>query len=140
MRSRCINKASASYENYGAKGVTVCERWLNSFPNFLADMGECPNDTMTLDRIDNDIGYEPGNCRWATRSEQSNNKTNNRLITFNGKTQGVRAWAQETGIKATNILNRIYLGWPIERVLTVKRDARAGRKMPARAAQKEESR
>ena len=127
MRARCMNKKSPAYEKYRLNGITVCARWADSFPNFLADMGECPNESMTLDRINNNLGYTPENCRWATRSEQGNNKSNNRQITFNGKTQGVLAWSQETGIKQTNILNRLYMGWSVERTLTTVKDARAGR-------------
>lgn len=132
MMQRCSDKNHINYSRYGGRGVVVCNRW-KSFDAFLADMGECPSESMTLDRINNDIGYTPGNCRWATLIEQCNNKTNNRQITFNGKTQGLRAWAQETGIKATNILNRLYMGWSIERALTTVKDARAGRKIYRKA-------
>jgi hypothetical protein len=77
MRSRCRNPRDPSWENYGGRGITVCERW-NSFPNFLADMGEKPSLQHTLDRVDNEGNYEPGNCRWATRSEQIRNSRRRR--------------------------------------------------------------
>jgi hypothetical protein len=78
MKQRCFNPANICFENYGGRGITVCDRWINSYENFLADLGQRP-DGKTLDRIDNDRGYEPGNCRWATYSEQMRNKRCNVL-------------------------------------------------------------
>lgn len=78
MRDRCLNEKYSNYPNYGGRGITVCERWLQprglGFLNFLADMGERPGPELSLDRIDNDGNYEPGNCRWATRSQQNANQ------------------------------------------------------------------
>ena len=75
MKTRCTNKNYPQYDDYGGRGITVCERWLHSFENFLADMGECP-DGLTIERRNNDAGYCKDNCKWATRAEQNNNKRN----------------------------------------------------------------
>jgi len=84
MRDRCLNPASKDYPNYGGRGITVCARW-RKFENFIADMGEKPRQGLTIERIDNNGNYEPGNCRWATKKEQNRNKRNVVLLRFKGK-------------------------------------------------------
>jgi len=78
MKTRCLNKRTAYYSRYGGRGITICDRWVNSFENFLEDMGECP-EGMTLDRIDNSGNYEPNNCRWTTMALQSQNRRSTKL-------------------------------------------------------------
>lgn len=92
MISRCTNPKNKAYHNYGGRGVSVCSRWM-SFPNFLADMGSRPKD-MTLERINNDGNYEPGNCKWATREEQANNRRGVQLFEFRGERGSVTFWAR----------------------------------------------
>lgn len=114
MRGRCQSKES---KNYGARGITVCSRW-DSFENFLADMGERP-EGLTLEREDNDLGYSPSNCKWATYTEQGNNKRNNVRIEYNGQNLTYSEWSRVTGIPHQYIRGRIVRsGWSIERTLT----------------------
>jgi hypothetical protein len=118
MLNRCRNANVVCYPHYGGRGIKVCERW-HSFPAFLADMGEPPEGT-TIERVDNDGDYAPGNCRWATRKEQMNNTRACKLVTYNGKTQTVAAWAEELGINRYTLYNRLNdYGWSIEQSLTV---------------------
>jgi hypothetical protein len=116
MKERCSNPRNPSFSHYGGRGITVCEWWLK-FDNFLADMGLKPPG-MSIERIDNDGDYEPGNCRWATTSEQSRNKTNNVFVTFRGQTLIVKDWAYILGIKADTIEHRLSRGFPVERALS----------------------
>lgn len=98
MKTRCLNKNQECYKHYGGRGITVCKRWM-TFENFLADMGQAPPG-LTLDRYPNNNGnYEPGNCRWATMSEQKNNTRRNRIIEFNGTRDTLCGWANKIGIR-----------------------------------------
>lgn len=118
MKGRCANPKSKDYPNYGGRSIRVCDRWRNSFINFLEDMGECPLG-YSLDRVNNNKGYSENNCRWATREEQANNKRNNHWITFGDKTQTMIQWAKELGIKYRTLRNRINtLKWSVEKSLT----------------------
>lgn len=92
MIVRCSSAKDKSYARYGGRGISVCERWVNSYENFLADMGRAPSPKHSIDRKDNNGNYEPRNCRWATQKEQANNKRNNRWITFNGQTKTLAQW------------------------------------------------
>lgn len=106
MKSRCYSPSSR--KDYKEKGITVCNRWLNSFDNFLDDMGECP-EGYTLDRIDNNKGYCKDNCRWADYKTQSGNRGNfNKVFTYKGKSQVLKDWANELGIKYTTLYQRIF--------------------------------
>lgn len=118
MRNRCLNPNNVGYHHYGAKGIKVCDRWVNDYDAFFDDMGEC-KDNLTLDRIDNSGNYEPSNCRWATMKEQQNNRRDNVNITYNGKTQSVCCWADELSIKRTTLCRRLFVAkMPIEKAFT----------------------
>lgn len=119
MKDRCFNPAFKQWDDYGGRGITVCERWRKSFAAFYDDMGRRPSPEHQLDRIDNDGDYEPGNVRWATPSENCNNKSNNRLIAHGGQTRTLTEWSREAGLPLLVLLSRIdRLGWAFERALS----------------------
>jgi hypothetical protein len=103
---------------YGARGIKVCDRWLDSFENFYADMGDRPSSKHSLDRIDNDGNYEPDNCQWAIAKVQCNNKSDNRLITALGKTMTLTQWGDETGLHIETIRYRLKHGWSPDKTMT----------------------
>jgi len=117
MRRRCNYLKNIQYNDYGGRGIKVCERW-NKFENFLEDMGERP-EGMSIDRIDVNGNYEPSNCRWATPIDQGNNKRNNVYITINNKTQTIPQWARDVAINVMVLWSRINLmKWEPERAIT----------------------
>lgn len=116
--TRCENPRCEAYPRYGGRGIEVCERW-QTFENFLADMGPRPSADHSIDRIENDGNYEPGNCRWATDAEQNQNTRSNRLLTYAGRTQPLSVWAREFGIRRETVRERLKAGWDVERALTV---------------------
>ena len=124
---RCTNSKAPNFKNYGAKGVTVCQSW-RDFASFYADMGPRPSRKHTIDRIDNAKGYEPSNCRWATRIEQNNHTSRNVHVTYDGRTQTVAQWARELGVAYHTLRNRLNLGWDFKRAVTQPVDARYSRK------------
>jgi hypothetical protein len=119
MTDRCTNPNHPAFDDYRGRGIVVCDRWLGlEGPiNFLADMGERPLGT-SLDRIDNNGNYEPGNCRWATRRQQNRNTRSNRRIEFRGESLLLCEWAERLGMKYVTVCARLRKGWPIEKVLT----------------------
>jgi hypothetical protein len=117
---RCYNPKSGNYNMYGAKGITMCERWRSSFENFLEDMGERPQGT-SIDRIDVYGNYCPENCRWVDAKTQARNRTNNVRYEYDGKNLTLAEWSEITGIKADTMHSRIRKqGWSIEDALTRK--------------------
>lgn len=119
MRNHCYYPKNNRYHSHGGRGIKVCDRWLgeSGFVNFLADMGPKPSPRHSIDRIDNNGNYEPGNCRWATPKEQANNTRRNLLLTHNGRTMPLQAWANESGVERRTLAQRIRYGWPMELAL-----------------------
>lgn len=121
MIARCNNPNNVAYKNYGGRGITVCDRWLESFDNFIADMGWRPSNEHSIDRKDNDKGYSPDNCRWATRIEQANNKRSNIII--EGMTRA--EYSRMTGINRGTLYDRHILGKKPRRLVWYKNKARS---------------
>lgn len=118
MRTRCNNHNFKDFHIYGGRGIAVCARW-DSFENFYADMGRRPGTGFSLDRIDNDLDYGPGNCRWASAREQACNRRYCVQMTFNGETKLLTEWADALGIRRSIIYDRITKhGWDTDRALT----------------------
>lgn len=119
MKRRCYKEYDSHYPRYGGRGIKVCDRWLNSYENFLTDMGLPPFRDHQIDRIDNDGDYSPENCRWVTRTENSRNKSNNKLLTAYGETLTQSQWAERLGIKRETIAKRMDGGYSHEEALSV---------------------
>lgn len=115
MIDRCSNPNNKHWKDYGGRGIRVCERW-QKFEFFLEDMKECPTG-LSLDKIDNNKDYEPGNCRWISMKDQQSNKRTNVMITLHGKTQHMAQWSRDLGISKTTIRLRIKAGLSPEQIL-----------------------
>lgn len=120
IKDRCYRPSSASYKNYGARGIRMCDRWLNSFPNFLSDMGLKPTPRHSIDRIDSNKDYEPSNCKWSTNLEQSNNQRSNRKVVWEGQEYNVSQLMRELGIYTSTgvYYSRLDRGWTVERTFS----------------------
>ena len=123
IKTRCFNETDHTYALYGGRGITVCEEWRDSFEAFRDwALANGYRDDLSIDRKNPDGDYCPVNCRWTTMKEQQNNRRNNRLITYNGRTQTLSQWSAETGIHRGTIQYRLKHGWDVEKALTVKGD------------------
>lgn len=119
MKGRCYDLNDVGYRYYGGRGISVCERWIDSFENFIADMGKCPKG-LSLDRIEVNGNYKPSNCRWATSEQQLNNKTNSRKYTIDNETLTITQWARRFGVPYRRTWSRPDRGLTIEEALGIK--------------------
>lgn len=120
MKTRCYNPNTHNYARYGGRGIAICDRWLgvDGYSNFIKDMGERPSSLHQLDRINNDKGYSPENCRWATPTENGMNKSNNKRVTCQGATKTLSEWSRLAKCKRSTFSMRYYkYGWDIGRCL-----------------------
>lgn len=126
MRHRCYSKSRREYPSYGGRGIMVCPEWRDDFLAFRDwAMANGYDDTLSIDRIDNDGNYEPANCRWADTKQQNNNRRSNRPITYSGQTMTITEWSEQTGIPFHVLSQRLgRMGWSVEKALTTPVDRR----------------
>jgi hypothetical protein len=118
MRKRCMSPNNPSYKNYGGRGIKICDRWLKSYENFFSDMGSRPTPKHSIDRINNDGDYEPGNCRWATAAEQTRNVRRNHMVEYNGCRMTLSDASKLAGFNMRTVRTRIKSGWDVNRALS----------------------
>lgn len=121
MRARCNDKTHEKYPLYGGRGISVCDRWANSFMNFYADMGKKPTHKHQLDRIDNDGNYEPNNCQWLTNKENNRKRSDCHFLEHMGQRKCLSEWAEILGVDQQTISSRLTRGWSIEKTVTTPR-------------------
>jgi len=122
IRKRCGNPNAYEYENYGGRGIVVCDEWKNNFISFYKWATENGyKENLTIDRVNNDGNYEPTNCRWADRITQQNNTRSNHPITINGKTHNINQWCRIAGLPRTTVKSRLRYGWTGEKLLQPRR-------------------
>lgn len=131
MKQRCSNPNDIEYRNYGGRGIAVCERWLGSFENFLADMGNRPSPQHSMDRVDVDGNYTPENCRWADTKTQAFNRRNNQKVVIDGQEMLLAHAVDRAGVVPVKLVrSRLSKGWPLEAAITTPRVAARDRLQP----------
>lgn len=119
MRKRCSEKDRHNYKHYGGRGITICDRWKDSFENFLADLGPKPTPEHTLERNDVNGNYEPANCRWATRIEQYRNMQRSVYVEYEGKRMLMFELVASLGLSRAAVYGRLKNGWSLEQALAI---------------------
>lgn len=117
MITRCTRPSHKHYKHYGGRGIYICSEWRKSFLAFYSYVGPKPTPKHTIERIDSNLGYEPGNVKWATSKEQGRNTSRNVLLTVNGTTKTKAEWAEELGINYSTVNNRLWQGKSLEEAL-----------------------
>lgn len=125
MRSRCFNKNNRAYKYYGARGIKVCEEWSDFDTFYCWAISNGYSTDLTIDRIDSDGDYCPGNCRWVSMVEQNNNRRNNVVLEYKGETHTVSEWARRTGLPEYLIRNRKLSGWSNEEIFNGKQKSKS---------------
>jgi hypothetical protein len=119
IKHRCYNKEGQDYANYGGRGITVCQEWLDSYITFKEwALNNGWQEGLQIDRINNNLGYAPDNCRFVTSKINNNNRRNNAYMTYNGETHTAMEWAEKLGLDYTTIINRRFGGLPVEKILS----------------------
>ena len=132
MKTRCYNKNVRSYKNYGGKGITICDEWLENFEKFYKwSMSNGYSDELSIDRINPNGNYEPTNCRWVNSKIQANNTSRNHMITHEGITLTVMEWSERLNVKYRTIMSRLNSGWSEEDALNKPVNCKFGRKVNA---------
>lgn len=126
MKSRCLDPNAPHYDRYGGRGIRVCPQWVDSFDQFLTAVGARPSLKHTLERMNNDGHYEPGNIRWATRKEQAQNRANNRLIRYDNEIHTVAQWVDMLGLDDELVRSRLKLRWPFDKIVRIARQSKEG--------------
>lgn len=119
IKKRCFTKSIAAYSRYGGRGITMYAPWAESYTNFLQDVGRAPSRYHSIERVNNDGNYEPGNVCWATMKQQNNNRRSNHNITYNGQTKNIKTWCDQLGLNARKIRQRINRGWSPEKAFEI---------------------
>ena len=117
MKKRCYRTSNRQYKDYGGRGITICDSWLNDFTAFYKDMGPRPSPKHSIERKDNNGNYCLENCKWATKKEQTRNQRSNRLLTYNNETKTMAEWAEILNIPYDTLNHRIHRGWSDEKAL-----------------------
>jgi hypothetical protein len=126
MLKRCRYEKFKDFDLYGGRGIAVCEKWADNYPAFLADMGLKPSAKHSLDRMNSNGNYQPGNCRWATKLEQGRNRRGVHILNFNGEAKTISEWAAILNVPYRRLQARIYDGWPVEMALLESKKANQG--------------